>query len=46
MLEYRYKTTQSALRKMVSVLKRIDKAISIDPEVFIKSDWPYLCKKN
>ncbi|AGK60425.1 hypothetical protein Asulf_00398 [Archaeoglobus sulfaticallidus PM70-1] len=33
------------LSKVIRLLKKIDQAISIDPEVFVKSDWPYLWKK-
>jgi hypothetical protein len=31
---------------IVEKLQEFDKAISIDPEVFIKSDWPYLWSKK
>lgn len=30
---------------VIEKLSELDKAISIDPEVFVKSDWPYLWKK-
>jgi hypothetical protein len=33
------------VERIIRILKRIDKAISIDPDVFVKSDWPYLWKK-
>jgi len=47
MLEYKYKLTNHSTFKMIMrILKKIDNVISIDPEVFIKSDWPYLWKKN
>jgi|GEM_PF-3522077 hypothetical protein len=34
------------IRGFIKMLRKIDKAISIDPEVFIKSDWPYLWSKK
>ncbi|AGK60426.1 hypothetical protein Asulf_00399 [Archaeoglobus sulfaticallidus PM70-1] len=36
---------KEAKEAIVEKLREVDKAISIDPEVFVKSDWPYLWKK-
>ncbi|MCD6494345.1 MAG: DUF22 domain-containing protein [Archaeoglobaceae archaeon] len=30
---------------IIEKLSELDRAISIDPDVFVKSDWPYLWKK-
>ncbi len=35
-----------ALRLIIGFMKKVDRAISIDPEVFVKSDWPYLWSKK